>query len=309
MKLHDLILLRDRLQESIDTRAVLKEIALVEESFRLVQQNVKDDEYVFRIQQVLDSIDDVKKSLALPVQQVDNVVHMLNADINDATAKFRDPDYKQQLVYRNPQRIREARVLNLPDGVDSYVKQSIDMYINWQYPALEIGCRDGEWTQYLVGCDPLYITDQHQEFLSSTLSKHTPEYQRRLRPYLIVDHDLSTLPLNQFGFVFSWNYFNYLTLDQARTYLSQIFTLLRPGGTVMFSYNNADMPGPAGYADSYYMSWMPKSLLVPMCKDLGYTVTSSTDFAPVSWIELRKPGELKLIKAHQVLGEIKFVHP
>ena len=70
------------------------------------------------------------------------------------------------------------------------------------------------------------------------------------------------------------------------------------------------MPAPAAYADSYYMSYVPKSKLIPMCKQCGFTVTSSTDLDPaVSWVELAKPGELKMIKAHQVLGEIKWVNP
>jgi hypothetical protein len=110
--------------------------------------------------------------------------------------------------------------------------------------------------------------------------------------------------------VFSWNFFNYLTLANIESYLKQTYELLRPGGVIMFSYNNCDMPAPAAYADSYFMSYAPKSLLLPICERLGYELVSSTDLEPaVSWLELRKPGELKLIKAHQVLGEIKYVNP
>ena len=70
------------------------------------------------------------------------------------------------------------------------------------------------------------------------------------------------------------------------------------------------MPASAAYADSYFMSYVPKSLLIPMCEQLGFEIISSTDLEPaVSWVEIRKPGELQMIKAHQVLGEIKWVNP
>jgi hypothetical protein len=74
----------------------------------------------------------------------------------------------------------------------------------------------------------------------------------------------------------------------------------------MFTYNNADLAASAGLCDSYFMSYVPKSMLVPLAESLGYIVTKTFDFEPsTSWIELQKPGELKTVKAHQALGEIK----
>ena len=184
------------------------------------------------------------------------------------------------------------------------------MHVDWKYPGLEIGCRDGQWTKYLVGMDPLYIADVHKEFVDSTAAAYPPEYQARLRQQVIRNSDLSALPKNQFGFVFSWNFFNYLPMYKIQHYLQQIYTLLRPGGVVWFSYNNADMTAAAEFADSYFMSYAPKSQLLPRCTEMGFEIISSADFDPaISWLELRKPGTLKTIKAHQVLGEIKWVNP
>jgi SAM-dependent methyltransferase len=174
------------------------------------------------------------------------------------------------------------------------------------YPALEIGCRDGEWTKFLIASDPLYLTDAHQEFLDSAVKDYPPEYQRRVRSYLVDNDDYSILPKNQFNFIFSWNNFNYKSLDTLKQTLKQIYTLLRPGGVFMFSYNNGDLPAGAAYAENYFMSYMPKSLVIPMCQMLGFEIVYSEDHEPAfSWIEIRKPGELKTSKAHQVMGEIK----
>lgn len=309
MKLHDIVELRESLKTAFPTEQIIAELDSIVENMGLISQRYNED-YQYRLSEVIKTVQSIKESLSKPMDQLDDVHAIIKKDLADATAKFSLPEYEGELRYANPDVIRETRKLYVPTGVDEIIRRSIDMYVDWRYPGLEIGCRDGEFTEFLVSLDPLYITDVLQPFIDSTLSKFPAEYQRRLRPYMIKDHDLSMLPKQQFGFIFSWNFFNYVTITQLERYLEQSFDLLRPGGVFMFSYNNCDMPAAAAYADSYYMSYVPKSQLLPICERLGYELISSTDLEPaVSWIELRKPGELKMIKAHQVLGEIKYVSP
>jgi hypothetical protein len=67
------------------------------------------------------------------------------------------------------------------------------------------------------------------------------------------------------------------------------------------------MPAGAGYAETYFMSYVPKSLLVAMCEGLGFTITNTHEFDPaIAWIEIKKPGTLKTVKASQALGEVKY---
>ena len=308
MKLHDIVELRKTLGE-FSTEGVDRELDMLASNLAIVKDRCNED-YSFRLGEILKSIDGIKQSLGKPISQLGDVGEIIKKDLADATEKFFLPNYQDELRYSSPDNIREIRNLYIPNGVDDFIRKAIDLHVDWRYPALEIGCRDGDYTKFLVGCDPLYIADVHQEFLDSTIGNYTEEYQRRLRPYLITDMDVSMLPHNQFGFVFSWNFFNYLSMDSIHKYLQQIMTLLRPGGVFMFSYNKADMPAGAAYADSYFMSYAPKSMLLPMCERIGFEIKGSADLEPaVSWVELRKPGELKMIKSHQVLGEIKWVNP
>jgi hypothetical protein len=67
------------------------------------------------------------------------------------------------------------------------------------------------------------------------------------------------------------------------------------------------MSGSAGLTEGYFMTYVPKSMLVPMAESLGFEVAKCFDFHPsTSWIELKKPGTLSTVKAHQALGEIKY---
>ena len=59
-------------------------------------------------------------------------------------------------------------------------------------------------------------------------------------------------------------------------------------------------------AENFAQTYMPKSILIPLCESLGYEISNDIHCnTNISWLEIKKPGELETIKAHQVLGEIK----
>jgi SAM-dependent methyltransferase len=213
-----------------------------------------------------------------------------------------------ELQHFDADTIRQIRILPYDKKFQQVITQRINLYSNWKYPALEIGCRDGEWTKMLVASDPLYISDFYEDFFQSASEQFPPVYQGRLRKYLITDFcKIANLPKNQFGLIFSYNFFNYLSIDSIKQLLIQALEWLRPGGLMMFTYNNADLPAAAGHAESYYMTFVPKSILVPLAESLGFEITFSFDDDPAfSFIEFKKPGKLKSIKAAQTVGEIKL---
>lgn len=240
-------------------------------------------------------------------------IDKINRDISQEAQKFYTDNYNLEIRVESEavDRIRTVRVMDLSDQVRQSIIDRIQFHTTWKYPALEIGCRDGEYTRHMVAADPLYITDQYRDFLTSSVENFTPEYQQRVRKYLIRDTNFSDLPQEQFAFVFCWNFLNYRSLDTIKEYLKAVRDLLRPGGVFMFSYNNGDRHEQAGYAEGFWMSYMPKSMLIPMCESLGFEIVHAKDVrgegTAVSWLEIRKPGELKTVKAHQALGEIKRI--
>jgi len=261
------------------------------------QQHVLDasaDKCNLLVQMINDSVDTHAELIRDLDLQINQLAHKLFAD-----------SYELEERLGGLEHVRNARKINLREDVEQVVKQRILLHTNWRYPALEIGCRDGEWTQFLVAADPLYIMDQFPEFLESTNSRFPQAYQNRLRKYPLKDYNLDALPRGQFAFVFSWGHFNYVSLDTITQLLKQLRYILRPGGVFLFSYNNGDTPAGAGMAESFAQTYLPKSLLIPVCESLGFQVSEQFDFEPnVSWLEIKQPGELHTVKAHQVLGKI-----
>jgi SAM-dependent methyltransferase len=210
---------------------------------------------------------------------------------------------------------RLDRVLELSDDERGEIGTVLRSYTDWHYPTLEIGPGDGDWTESLVAGDPLYIVDRHQEFLDSTLAKFNEVYQKRLRPYLTGLHadrpefDYSMLPQGQFGFIFAWNVVNFWPLKETKHTLSQCWDLLKPGGAMMFSFNNCDVVQCAEAAETGYKSYLTPKLLNDIFNELGFQVIQyRSTSVNVHWVEIKKPGVLQTSKRHQTLGKILTVH-
>jgi SAM-dependent methyltransferase len=311
MHLHDLVTLRKALVQNLVTDPVVSELFNLRTRLIAikVQVPVLGEEYNKYIDDLVDQYDLLIDQVNLPVEELQNKLKIIDQQIGDLTHKLFAGNYELEEHYGSVDFIRNSRRIYVRTDVEDVIKQRILLYTSWKYPALEIGCRDGEWTQYMVASDPLYIMDRHTEFLDSTNSKFPTAYQQRLRKYPLINHDLSGLPANQMNFVFSWGYFNYVSLDTMKQYLRQVYTVLRPGGVFMFSYNDGDTPAGAGMAENFAQTYMPKSMLKPLCESLGFEISKEFDFEPnISWIEISKPGELKTVKAHQVMGEIKHIN-
>lgn len=304
MQLCDLVFLKNALQSAIDLAGIKKEIEANQTKLESIIPH--SYHYAQKINDLTNNHVRLFDNFEHTIEELNSILNDINLDIDKLTQKFFEDNYQTECFLTDPKVLRRDKAMSLADGSESILLSRIHLYSTWKYPALEIGCRDGEWTKHLVTFDPLYIADNHQEFLNNAISQFTPEYQNRVRPYKILDFKIDNLPINQFGFIFSYNYFNYLSLDSVKQFLIQAMQWLRPGGIILFTYNNADLSGSAGLTENYFMTYVPKSILVPMSESLGFEVKDCFDFLPsTSWIELKKPGTLSTVKAHQALGEIK----
>jgi hypothetical protein len=308
MNLSELVQLRNQLAKVLDTSIIKTEIEKNYARLQTLTFNIDQD----ITDKILSAAEDHKKIIADLDQDTKNV-HLIYEEIQEKitslSSRFFQENYQTELKYASPEFIRKVRVMPENDKFLEEIAQRINLYSNWKYPALEIGCRDGDWTKLLVASDPLYIADVFPEFLTSAVEQFPDLYRGRVRKYLIHDfYKINNLPKNQFGLIFSFNFFNYLSIDSIKQLLIRAMEWLRPGGTIIFTYNNADLSTSAGLAESYFMTYVPESVLVPMAESIGFeTVISYNSDPSHSFIEFKKPGVLNSIKASQALGEIKHI--
>ena len=311
MKLHELVSLRNQLANALEFTALNNEL---EKNYsRLLNlTNEIDQDLSVNIHSLANEHLAIKNLFERDQTQVQTLLTAIQEKINQLSTQFFAENYQFELRNINVDSIRNIRNFCKDDEFEQFEQvllQRINLFSNWQYPALEIGCRDGEWTKHLVASDPLYIADVFEEFLSSAVREFPQLYQGRVRKYLIKDfYKITNLPKNQFGLIFSYNFFNYLSVDSIKQFLIQAFEWLRPGGTMIFTYNNADLPAAAAYAENYFMTYVPESILIPLSESIGFEINYVYNSEPAySIMEIRKPGNLKSIKVGQTVGEIKHI--
>lgn len=307
MNLYQLVTLRNQLQLAYNTSLIKQEIA--SNHTRLTELIKDTDENLStKILDITEQNTNLYTYLDEITSQVSSLLVEIQSQIDELATKLFTNNYELELTCNAIERVRDVRKIAPDEQFELALSQRINLYSNWQYPALEIGCRDGEWTKYLVASDPLYIADSFEEFLVSAVQQFPELYQGRIRKYKIVENcKIKNLPDNQFGLIFSYNYFNYLSLDSIKQYLNQAMVWLRPGGKIVFTYNNADLPSAAAYAESFFMTYVPKSILLPMAESIGFETVYTYDHEPAfSIVEFQKPGNLKSIKLSQTMGEMKI---
>lgn len=314
MRLSNLVKLRNRLKafSSTNARLALDEVDGQLSQLLNIPQHLA---YQDNITDIIRHLDSAGQQLTEVDNKLPKIIEEIEKEINDITKEYLQRGYIINGFFgSNSTDVfteREHRILPINDNTRGEAIVRIRNYTSWKYPTLEIGPGDGAWTEHLVAGDPLYLVEVHKEFIDSTLSKFNPTYRNRLRPYLLKSHDgepafdLSELPQNQMGFVFAWNVFNYFPLKETTAYLKEIYNVLRPGGVALFTFNNCEFPQCAEYVESGFRSWMPATLLEDTCKSLGFEIIVIRNIEEtVHWIEIKKPGELKTVKGHQVLGKI-----
>jgi len=274
------------------------------------------------------TVDNINDNLRLTIDYLDSQIDIASAAINEQLY-LKNELYELQL---KSDLIHPTHVFQFSATANQVITASMLKYADWHYPTLRLGCtyvgqenltqvdnqiiidysKSIEYSNLLVAGDPLYFCDIKQAYIDSVTNHFNEVYSRRIRKYVIKDHDFSQLPQNQFGFIFSWMFFNFHDFITIELYLQNLIKLLRPGGIIMFSYNNADVYDSAKTSEKGIMSSIPKKKLIKLIKNIGFEIINHRDIPNedfyiknISYIEIKKPGQLHSIKLKQVIGTIE----
>lgn len=203
-----------------------------------------------------------------------------------------------------------ARTCDLDPISKEFLAVRLDMKTGWQVPALIIRPAKSWLVDHTVACDPVYYVDFNTDLLAPTNTWFTPEYQQRLCKYVfdesVTDPMFGHLPVDQFGLIYVPYFLNFRPLEIIEKYLSQLFVLLRPGGYLLFTFNNCDTVSGAKLFERFCGSYTPARLLKPIIAQIGYHVIYEfNDDRGLSWFELQRPGNRPSTRAGQVLAAVK----
>lgn len=179
---------------------------------------------------------------------------------------------------------------------------------SWEYPGMILRPGLETWINDIVANDPMYIVDINHQMLQYCLPGFTEEYQRRLRPYTIDELTpgelLGQFPKEQFGLCLAYNYFNFRPLELIKKYIMEFYALLRPGGKLIFTFNNCDIEQGVDLAEREYMAYTPGHLLYEYIEQLGFRIEFTRNQEAFTWVEISKPGVLETIRGGQAIAKI-----
>ena len=271
-------------------------------------------EYIDQIRSTYADIDQKNKEIIANIERIiDSIDHNISNTLESKSVSS-DIFKKSTIISLLPTNEIVRTIFNNKISKISQVKYP-GLQINTRlFPLAEINSSNiNGWINLMVASDPLYLMGPIITSLEKSLQSFPEIYQKRVRLYELNDkRDLSTLPQSQFNLIFCWDFFNHLPVDVIDLYLQQMMRLLRPGGTLLFTYNNCDLVMSAKLVDSNSASWCTPLLLEKIYSKhefelVGFDdiISDDVNFSHVSWVELKRPGNIATSKLSQASGAIR----
>jgi hypothetical protein len=264
--------------------------------------------------QLTDELLATQDQVKLYLQQYDQTLHNIRQHIQELIKQnesvYFDTSTKiYQYMQNQSVRYIQKRVRPIDPAKKLQLRGRLQTYTDWKYAGLVIRPYHSPWIEDLVALDPMYFVDTHKGLMYPVTGQFPPEYQRRLRCYVIDEFSnrpiFEALPQQQFGFVYSFDYFNFRPLEVIKKYLSEIFGLLSNGGTFFFSFNDCDRQGGVVWAEKHFCCYTPARLIYEHAVEVGYEIVRKEIVdAASTWVELKKPGQLTSIRGGQCLAGI-----
>ena len=244
-------------------------------------------------------------------------------EINKQVKHLEKPYYeKSKEVYKNHTQMSPGDKLSKLKNKDLLFHEdttkmlinAISVKISNQYACCQLAPGYGNVTTHLVHGTPLYIVEEDKEGSVVNTDLFNEIMTRRIAWYEMNDTDeeiLSVLPQNQIGCFIVIDYFNFKSEDIIEKYLKSIYKCLRPGGTVIFTFNNCDYPNAIDKVDEMYYCYTTGTQMKKLCSSIGFEIQKLTAMGydelenGISWLEIKKPGELNTIRSAQGLASIE----
>jgi len=261
------------------------------------------------LDQMQNSFNAVSGTISDFEQNISNIKQFVNDEISSRCRDYFAKSYADYESAKNePLANILTRELRMEQGDENQLRQRIRMNSDWKYPGALLRPSLSTFLNEMVDLDPLYLVDTHHDLLIPCVEAQTATYRSRLRK-ITANRDssphLAMLPKNQIGFLFAWNFFNYIPLEVQREYFKEIWEILKPGGCCLFTYNDCDRSLPAILAEHSFASFTPRWAVENIMITLGFEVTKVYQGNyHLNWMEIRKPGEKSSLRGGQTLAKI-----
>lgn len=242
-------------------------------------------------------------------QEITNTIARLERTLNEALPLlFKESADIADIIKR---KTFEEELVWLPEQPPGKVgKQrlfsALALITNWQMPVLVYGNKNSGVLNELRGFDPIYVLENRSEYLELYKTSYDPDQLRKFKLYSWDERDI--LPIAGFGCIVVYNEFPFISVDQIEDKLAFLNTLLHPGGSIFFNYNDCLIGKNLSMVEQHIMTYNTSEIMSRIVGDIGLTVTQQEslhdDF--LSWMVCSKPGTFPFYKKFSSLGAIQL---
>ena len=122
------------------------------------------------LENISDNLKMFRKNIADSVKNLEKPYFKLSNEIYKTYCKQSPENKLDRFLFHN---------LLHNDKTRKLLHDRIRLYIKFEYPAMQIGPADGQFTEDLIAMDPLYIVDEHEIMFKHVKKLWTKQFQTR----------------------------------------------------------------------------------------------------------------------------------
>jgi SAM-dependent methyltransferase len=300
----------DLLSTSTAQAGVKQELDKITDALSLINQPTDlFDQHKLGLTQIFKlfekDLDDLKKQLNEVIAEAEKPMFQQNYRLYEQGKEQID----NEELYRDNIEYTLNRKLDINEETYQLFLARVSRYTDWRHPAMIIHPGNTSFINSMVANDPLYAVDENYDLLHPAVSQFNEVYQNRLRVSTVIENTdnpiLEKIPNGQLGLCVAYNFFNYKPFEIVKQYLTEIYQKLKPGGTLVMTFNDCDRYPAVMLAEQCYAAYTPGNMLRYWAEHVGFNeVFCYHDAGPITWIELQKPGELTSLRGGQALAKI-----
>ena len=278
-------------------------------------ETFQDSELADRLMAVKDAIRDTVHSM----YELQGEISALKEQASElALDKAHDPLVESYNMYETrknwfnlaqAQKIRDDDIFREVTEHEVRFNSLIKKFTSWKYPTAYIRPNALRFFNAIKASDILYVLEHCDvtDYLKANLSE--TEY-KMIRFKMLNENKgqyiTNILPLNQLGLIVMEDFINYKPLEVIKQYLIEAIEVLRPGGSMLFTFNDCDYASGARNFEMGQYCFTPGGMVRELCELVGFEVTASEQSDRVSFLCIKKPGELTTLKGGKTLGKIEI---
>lgn len=311
MNLSDLINYRHQVRDLIKRHwynPVTDSLSRVQSGVYIDKELVVPPDLAHRISQVNSMIQHISKQVNHTNEMLQELDDAIQQEINKWHEHYQSQSqhlYQSQSRFTDIHHILESR-LDITQQQRDFLQARLMTHSSWCDIGMIIRPANEDFVVSMSGMSLLYLYDSVPQLLEPAITRFPQHHREKYRDYHGTSiGDLDQIPKGQARLIFVQNFFNFMPVDVMYQYLEVLCGILRPGGTIIFTYNDCDHAVNVGFCERSWQCYQPGSEVLARTRALALELRHRQWYDNgFAWMEMQLPGKYRPLKAAPIVTKI-----